>query len=92
MAKITRIVCDVCGKDRNERNHWFLVQIDGETAQIEPLKSHNIEVVYPEYQWHICSLDCLKEKLRSYVESFIPQPEIERAMDAMKSPRKRPHE
>lgn len=68
MASQTRILCDVCGAEKKEQNHWFRCDFtiaDGIKFERwnydEPIRNLHSE-------FHLCGSECCQRKLAEWTK------------------------
>lgn len=70
---MTRLVhvCDVCGQEQHETNHWWTLTIqhrkDGNILQLAPLGS----IVPQDESFDLCGMQCMLGKVSEYAERVI---------------------
>ena len=50
MGITTEVKCDVCEKQKQQTNHWYMVNVSYESIVIRPLDTNDLD----EFQWIIC--------------------------------------
>lgn len=62
--KIDSYACDVCGVQKKEANHWWLVNIDeANTLLIMPWKADRVD----DCQLHLCGEACVAKKVAEFL-------------------------
>lgn len=69
MAQLKTYVCDVCGAQRKEANHWFLLDTTTKTMVITKWDDKLAETV----DCHLCGEGCLYAKVSEVVGEWSGQ-------------------
>lgn len=59
MAQLKTFVCDVCGTQRKEANHWYMLDSTSKTLVIAKFDDSMAE----QMEFHLCGAGCLQVKL-----------------------------
>lgn len=63
MAKIDTYACDVCGKQKQETNHWFYVARSASNPGGIFTVYHWQDDMNIEFCVHLCGMECLLKKV-----------------------------
>lgn len=66
MGVKTIITCDVCGKQKGDVNHWWLVWASRQGMWIEPFRLIEAD----SQPKHICGQECAIRSLNDYMNSI----------------------
>lgn len=55
--------CDICGKDKQQVNHWWMMSFDGESLHLDPWHEEDAE----EAAKHLCGQECVIKAVSEYL-------------------------
>ena len=62
MAEIRTYVCDVCGKQKGEANHWWkILRVPGPRITVLPIDLPKRDEQAAEF--HVCGCECVNRKV-----------------------------
>ena len=68
MAQITAYLCDVCGKQRGESNHWFRASLIQRTRFVIVFWDQQLLLANEDTEIHICGLGCATKAMLKAME------------------------
>jgi hypothetical protein len=66
-VKVNGYKCDVCGKPREQANHWFLIKWGRRALILKPWDGATQEAIIAADQ-HVCGAGCLSKVVSGFAE------------------------
>jgi hypothetical protein len=65
--KVETYKCDVCGKQKADVNHWWLISSGGSSLLIAPWSMETVR----SFEFHLCGAECVGKKVNEFLNKVV---------------------